>query len=193
MVNTSSVRVRRGVNGIWVVQQGSVEFTDRTERVVDIRGPGDMLGLDGFATSEAYADSVRTAGDVILYALNAERVITIVRKYSEALRFVEAYLAVHGGQDVDPVHRSWFEEPGPPVAFARRRNVVAAIGAQVARPDLTRGEYLLALFGAGATTSKLPVMAKPPLLWKPFSQRRILRLALEGRHGFSALEEIVAS
>ena len=83
---------------IWVVQQGLVEFTDRTERVVDILGPGDILGLDGFATSEAYADSVRTAGDVILYALNAERVITIVRKYSEALRFVEAYLAVHGGR-----------------------------------------------------------------------------------------------
>ena len=134
---------------IWVVQQGSVEFTDRSERVVDILGPGDILGLDGFATREAYADSVRTAGDVILYALDAERVITIVRKYSEALRFVEAYLAVHGGRDVDPGRRSWFEEPGPPVAFARRRNVVAAVGAQVAPPDLTIGEYLLRALRSG--------------------------------------------
>ena len=80
---------------IWVIQQGSVELIDESTGVPEIRdllSAGDILGADRFGAGESYGYSARTAGDVIVYALDAS-VLAELREHSAAVdRYLRALL-----------------------------------------------------------------------------------------------------
>jgi CBS domain-containing protein len=79
----------------FVVQQGAVSLFEEggeQERLRDVRGPGDLLGIDRFLGASAYRYSAKAASDVILYALASTDMEPLLTKYPSAGR----YLAAHG-------------------------------------------------------------------------------------------------
>ena len=97
---------------LFVIQQGSVSLWEKgrgDERLRDIRGPGDMVGLERFLGQETSQYSARTNGDVVLYALHAGDFEPLISKYREVRR----YLASHGSVNAEStgkgraVRRRW--------------------------------------------------------------------------------------
>jgi CBS domain-containing protein len=85
---------------IFVIQQGTVslwdEAGDRAE-LRDVRGPGDMLGIERFNGARSVLHSARSASDVVIYAFGASDFEVLLDKYQHARRYVSA----HGGVTVD--------------------------------------------------------------------------------------------
>src|SRR4051794_940678 len=54
---------------LFVIQQGRVDLLDEDERLRDVMGAGDLLGFDRLPEG-GHRYSARTAGDVILYAID---------------------------------------------------------------------------------------------------------------------------
>lgn len=82
---------------VFVIQQGAVELWDeRGERseLRDVRGVGDMLGMEQFAGANSYTYSARSAADVLLYVFSSFDFEALVLKYPVAQRFVAAYESV---------------------------------------------------------------------------------------------------
>ena len=81
---------------VFVIQQGAVslwETTNGNELLRDIRGPGDMVGIERFLGSKSYPYSAKANGDVVVYALQAVDLQPLLTKYPHAARYVEAYAA----------------------------------------------------------------------------------------------------
>lgn len=79
---------------IFVIQQGTVSLWDeQAERVEmrDVRGVGDMLGVEPFAGTDVYEYSARAATDVLIYAFSAFDFEALVLKYPYASQYVAAY------------------------------------------------------------------------------------------------------
>ena len=82
---------------VFVIQQGTVELWDeRGERpeLRDVRGAGDMLGMEQFAGANSYAYSARSSNDVLVYAFSSFDFEALVLKYPFAQRFIAAYESV---------------------------------------------------------------------------------------------------
>lgn len=81
---------------VFVIQQGAVslwESANGKELLRDIRGPGDMVGLERFLGSESYPYSAKANSDVVVYALPAADFEPLLAKYPQAGRYVESYAA----------------------------------------------------------------------------------------------------
>ena len=82
---------------VFVIQQGTVslwEQSDGRERLRDIRGAGDMLGIERYLGSETALYSAKTTSDVVLYALHAQDFEPLLTKYPDAERFLAAHASV---------------------------------------------------------------------------------------------------
>ena len=82
---------------IYVIQQGSVLLWDESTdppTLRDIRGAGDTIGIERFNGSLTNAYSVKSASDVVLYALRAEDLEPLVARHPQAAQYVAAYSAV---------------------------------------------------------------------------------------------------
>jgi CBS domain-containing protein len=82
---------------VFVIQQGTAslwEDAEGGERLRDIRGAGDMLGIDRFLGSETSLYSAKTCSDVVIYALRAADFEPLLAKYSQAGRYVAAHAAI---------------------------------------------------------------------------------------------------
>src|SRR5205823_3466611 len=69
---------------IRVIQQGRVEILDERsegERLRDVLGAGEILGLGRFFGQESSRLAARTASDVILYSLDAAAFGALVEQY----------------------------------------------------------------------------------------------------------------
>lgn len=79
---------------VFVIQQGTVLLWDeRTAeaRLLDVRGAGAMLGIEGFNERSSYSYSARSANDVLVYSFPADEFDSLVEKYPEARQHVSAY------------------------------------------------------------------------------------------------------
>ena len=79
---------------VFVIQQGTVSLWDEADgRAVlrDVRGPGDMLGIERFNDAPWCLHSARSASDVVIYSFPASDFEELVLKYPYARRFVEAH------------------------------------------------------------------------------------------------------
>ena len=78
---------------VFVIQQGTVtlwdESDERTE-LRDVRGVGDMLGLERYADAAACLHTARAESDVVIYAFPASDFETLLGKYPHARPFVAA-------------------------------------------------------------------------------------------------------
>ncbi len=92
---------------IFVVQQGKVRIVDEVpegDRLIDLRGEGDMVGLQGVISDEPYVHTARTEADTILYGIDREDFIAIAERTPQAKRYLAAYFslspAYHQGESV---------------------------------------------------------------------------------------------
>ena len=82
---------------VFVIQQGVVSLWSDVNGVLelrDVRGPGDLLGIERFNGAPASPHSARAATDVVVYALPADELATLLVKYESARRYVSAYSTV---------------------------------------------------------------------------------------------------
>jgi len=82
---------------LFVIQQGTVSLwddVDGCQRLQDVRGPGDLLGVDRFLGSASHIHSAKAASDVLLYAFDAADFEALLSKYPKAARYVAAHFSV---------------------------------------------------------------------------------------------------
>lgn len=85
---------------IWVVQQGKIELLDvgeGRERLRDVLGEGDILGVGAFLEQPEFLHTARAASDVLLYAFAVEDFNRLIRRHPRATLFVASYFSVREG------------------------------------------------------------------------------------------------
>ncbi|MEQ1756965.1 MAG: putative nucleotidyltransferase substrate binding domain-containing protein [Vicinamibacterales bacterium] len=78
---------------VFVIQQGTVSLWDEAGELAelrDVRGAGDMLGLERFNDAPKALYSARSESDVVIYALPADEFDALLEKYSRAREYVAA-------------------------------------------------------------------------------------------------------
>jgi CBS domain-containing protein len=78
---------------VFVIQQGTVSLWDETDgrlALRDVRGAGDMLGIERFTGAPCCLHSARSASDVVIYAFPAADFEGLALKYPYARQFVQA-------------------------------------------------------------------------------------------------------
>jgi CBS domain-containing protein len=108
---------------IYVIQQGKVRVVEESgskEELIDLRGPGDILGLQGIRSDEPYTHTCKTDSDTILYGLPREPFSDLAGASQEARRYLAAYFSLspvfiwRGGDD-----QLEADEPGGPVTLRK--------------------------------------------------------------------------
>ncbi len=82
---------------VFVIQQGTVSLWDEAgghATLRDVRGPGDLLGIERFTGAPCCLNSARSSSDVVVYAFPASDFEDLLLKHPHARRFVEAHDAV---------------------------------------------------------------------------------------------------
>jgi CBS domain-containing protein len=82
---------------VFVIQQGTVSLWDEAAsqaELRDVRGAGDMLGVERFTGAEACLHSARSSSDVLVYAFPAYDFELLLDKYPKARDYVTAYGSV---------------------------------------------------------------------------------------------------
>jgi CBS domain-containing protein len=82
---------------VFVIQQGTVSLWDEANgqaALRDVRGMGDMLGIERFNGAPCCLHSARSASDVLIYSFPASDFEELLLKYPYARQFVEAHDAV---------------------------------------------------------------------------------------------------
>jgi CBS domain-containing protein len=124
---------------IYVVQQGRLRVIEETpsgERLIDMRGTGDLIGLQGIRSEEPYLHTCRTESECILYALPRAAFTRMIDQSAEARRYLAAYFTLSpayqhqdelpvGGLPHAPVtlRKGGLYEVEPPQATARNNLV----------------------------------------------------------------------
>lgn len=124
---------------VFVIQQGTVsmwdEEGDRFE-LRDVRGAGDLLGLERFHGAPSILLSARSESDVVIYAFPAEDFESVVLKHPHAAQFVAAegrvptdYQPTGGRRDP---HRTYLHAlaGGRPLATCSPGDTIAEAAAQ---------------------------------------------------------------
>jgi CBS domain-containing protein len=79
---------------VFVIQQGTVSLWDEADGqtvLKDVRGPGDMLGIERFNHAPWCLHSARSASDVVIYSFPASEFEDLILKHPYARQFVEAH------------------------------------------------------------------------------------------------------
>jgi CBS domain-containing protein len=79
---------------VFVIQQGTVSLWDESGKTAvlrDVRGAGDLLGIEQFKAAGSYPYSARSASDVVIYAFPAIEFKALVLKHEYARRYAAAY------------------------------------------------------------------------------------------------------
>ena len=89
---------------VFVIQQGTVSLWDDSgERATlqDVRGAGDLLGIERFNGARACLQSARAESDVLIYAFAEADFEILLAKYPHAREHVAAYGSVTAYQSAD--------------------------------------------------------------------------------------------
>jgi CBS domain-containing protein len=165
---------------VFVLQQGTVSLWNESAdgaRLRDIRGAGDMLGIERYNDAPACLYSARSETDVVLYAFAAPDFETFVLKYPHAARYVTAESRVtpdyQPSGDRRELGRRYLHEvvtrsavpsvaAGESIAGAARRMLsLRADSVLVTEDNRARGvltsDAVLAWVAAGAGNARQPV------------------------------------
>lgn len=83
---------------VFVIQQGTVLLWDERgaeSTLLDVRGAGDMVGIDQLGSVRSYPYAARSATDVLVYAFPSDEFEALIEKYPEAKQYVVAYGSIH--------------------------------------------------------------------------------------------------
>jgi CBS domain-containing protein len=78
---------------IFVIQQGSVSLWDEKTQpptLADIRGVGDIIGIERFNGSPTSLFSAKSASEVVVYALPAAEFEPLLKRYAHAAEYITA-------------------------------------------------------------------------------------------------------
>jgi signal-transduction protein with cAMP-binding, CBS, and nucleotidyltransferase domain len=106
---------------VWIIQQGRVELVDETagqSQLRDVLGEGDLIGLERFLADGSYLSSARTAGDVIVYAIDANAFEDLAARHPAVKRYLAAHYSVFG---TGIGRRSWLDAEAPSLDFLEAR------------------------------------------------------------------------
>jgi CBS domain-containing protein len=93
---------------VFVIQQGTVSLWDEhagASALRDVRGAGDLLGIESFTGARSCLYSATSSSDVVIYALRTDDFERIVLARPDARRFIEAYDSVSSPTTVDATMR----------------------------------------------------------------------------------------
>jgi CBS domain-containing protein len=79
---------------VFVIQQGTVSLWDergKEAKLLDVRGAGDMLGIDQLTEVRSHPYAARSASDVLIYSFSINEFEALVEKYPYARQYVSAY------------------------------------------------------------------------------------------------------
>ena len=82
---------------VFVIQRGTVSLwqgSDSEEELRDMRGPGDIVGLERFHGTSSVLYSAKSASEVVVYAFQAEALEKLIAKYPAAQRYIAAQNSV---------------------------------------------------------------------------------------------------
>jgi CBS domain-containing protein len=125
---------------IYVIQQGSVSLWDESAGETglrDVRGAGDMLGLERYNDARRCLYSVRSESDVVIYAFPADDFEQSILKYPHAEQFVAAEARVtpdyHSAQSRRDPHQTFLRSlvGQRPLAICRATDSLASVAAQM--------------------------------------------------------------
>lgn len=157
----------------FVVQQGAVSLVEEEgeqARLRDVRGPGDLLGIERLLGAAAYRHSAKAASDTLLYGLPVEAMQPLLAKYPAAGRYLAAHASVSAsyeppdaGRRIDRAfahhasrHRALLScAPSESVRDTVRRmseagaDAIAVVGADGALLGILTGAFVLRRLGEG--------------------------------------------
>jgi len=87
----------RSRHQIFVIQQGTVLLWDERgaeAKLLDVRGAGDILGIDYSGDGRSYPYAARSASDVLVYSFPHADFDALIQKYPDAKDYVVAYGSV---------------------------------------------------------------------------------------------------
>ena len=78
---------------VFVIQQGTASLWDEADaaRLVDVRGAGDLLGVDRLLGHPTHVHSAKAMGDLVLYALEGADLEPLLTRYASAARYLAAH------------------------------------------------------------------------------------------------------
>src|ERR1700694_1305276 len=82
---------------LYVIQQGSVALWDESvdpPALRGIRGAGDSIGIERFNGSTVSLHPAKSASDVVVYAIPADDIASLLDRYPRAAQYVASYSAV---------------------------------------------------------------------------------------------------
>jgi CBS domain-containing protein len=129
---------------VFVIQQGTVSLWDETTgqpELRDVRGAGDMLGIERYNGADECLHSARSTTDVLVYSFPAYDFEALLGKYPSARQYVAAYGSVVAEYEWDEGRRdpqSTFLHDLVAAKAPRRCDVGASIG-DAARALLATG------------------------------------------------------
>jgi len=83
---------------LYVIQQGNVRVIEErvgSEKLIDLRGPGDLLGLQGIRSEDPYLHTCKTETETILYGLPRALFVEMAGKSPECRRYLAAYFSLN--------------------------------------------------------------------------------------------------
>ncbi|MCC5804875.1 MAG: CBS domain-containing protein [Opitutales bacterium] len=108
---------------LYVIQQGKVRIVDETpggDRLIDLRGEGDLLGLQGVISDGPYLNTAKTDADTILYGIDRDDFIAHAERTPKAKRYLAAYFTLNPAySEAEPVTQR--DSRGIPVPITLRK------------------------------------------------------------------------
>ena len=181
---------------VFVIHQGTVSLWDEAAsdaELRDVRGVGDMLGVEQFNGAQACLHSARSSSDVLIYAFPAYEFEMLLDKYPKARQYVMAYGSVvtdyqwtdgirdprttflHDVVAANPLHTVALETSIADVAQAllsTGAGAIALVDSAGRARALVTPDSLMAWVATGGGDTRLPataLMAGRPLSLKPDS------------------------
>ena len=165
---------------IWVIEQGRVELLDESpagERLCDVRGRGDTLGLSREEPADVHPLTARTATEVIIYSFDVAAFEDLAQKYPEAMHYLAADLATsrHTKALLAPSNRerlmtdreksSWVNAAPTPSSLLQKRLVTCG-------PELPMHEAVTLLAGSHGLPAVVISGDRRPVGWLSESTAR---------------------
>ena len=130
---------------VFVIQQGTVSLWDEADGeavLKDVRGPGDLLGIERFNQASSCLYSARSASDVVIYAFPASDFDVLIEKYPYVRQFVEAY-------DTVSTEFEWARDTRSPHEVFLH-DIVSRKGLECCSPDTTVRDIATKMLATGA-------------------------------------------
>ncbi len=111
---------------IYVVKQGRVRLVDDTTvtsggepLLFDLRGPGELLGLNGVLNDAPYMNTAIAETDVLLYGLPRRGFLELTERSNRARRYLFAYFSLNGAPERVPAQRKTLVDSITPTTLRR--------------------------------------------------------------------------